>query len=178
MHKAAFTFRRIASNREESRPRRRHTSPIRTRSDPRTIEFTAGNKTLAAKMLGLALRTLYRCLEGYAGRNWLAAENRNEIARRQWIASLTGNPESDQRRSSAFFGPALTNSVTVMRDRNVVLAPARAEQSRHDATSFRRPLPPSALKRNNSAGSAGPFASETKPVERGDALDDLHSSSQ
>ncbi len=33
----------------------------------RTIEPTAGNKTLAARMLGLGLRTLYRRLERYAG---------------------------------------------------------------------------------------------------------------
>jgi len=33
----------------------------------RTIEFTAGNKTLAAQMLGVGVRTLYRRLERYAG---------------------------------------------------------------------------------------------------------------
>ena len=32
----------------------------------RTIEFTAGNKTLAARMLGVGVRTLYRRLERYA----------------------------------------------------------------------------------------------------------------
>ena len=33
----------------------------------RTIELTAGNKTLAARMLGVGVRTLYRRLERYAG---------------------------------------------------------------------------------------------------------------
>ena len=32
----------------------------------RTIAFTAGNKTQAARMLGLGVRTLYRRLERYA----------------------------------------------------------------------------------------------------------------
>ena len=41
----------------------------------RTIELTAGNKTLAARMLGVGVRTLYRRLERYAGSE--AAGRRN-----------------------------------------------------------------------------------------------------
>jgi DNA-binding NtrC family response regulator len=38
----------------------------------RTIELTAGNKTLADRMLGLGVRTLYRRLERYAGNEPIA----------------------------------------------------------------------------------------------------------
>jgi transcriptional regulator with PAS, ATPase and Fis domain len=48
----------------------------------RTIELTAGNKTLAARMLGLGVRTLYRRLERYGGREVAGARNGAGIARR------------------------------------------------------------------------------------------------
>ncbi|MGH7780024.1 MAG: helix-turn-helix domain-containing protein [Candidatus Binataceae bacterium] len=48
----------------------------------RTIEFTAGNKTLAARMLGLGVRTLYRRLERYAGSETLGMENCRSTPRR------------------------------------------------------------------------------------------------
>ena len=41
----------------------------------RTIELTAGNKTLAARMLGLGVRTLYRRLERYAGSEMAGARS-------------------------------------------------------------------------------------------------------
>lgn len=48
----------------------------------RTIELTAGNKTLAARMLGLGVRTLYRCLERYAGAEMAGRRNGDGIVRR------------------------------------------------------------------------------------------------
>ena len=48
----------------------------------RTIEFTAGNKTKAARMLGLGVRTLYRRLERYAGNELADARNGPGVARR------------------------------------------------------------------------------------------------
>jgi DNA-binding NtrC family response regulator len=48
----------------------------------RTIDLAAGNKTLAARMLGLGVRTLYRRLERYAGSEMASARNGASIARR------------------------------------------------------------------------------------------------
>jgi DNA-binding NtrC family response regulator len=47
-----------------------------------TIEFTAGNKTLAAQMLGVGVRTLYRRLAGYASADVAGRRNGDEIVRR------------------------------------------------------------------------------------------------
>ena len=51
----------------------------------RTIEFAAGNKTLAARMLGLGVRTLYRRLERYGNGDRAGRGNGNgvSIARRK-----------------------------------------------------------------------------------------------
>jgi two-component system response regulator HydG len=48
----------------------------------RTIEFAAGNKTQAARMLGVGVRTLYRRLERYAGGEMVAGRNGASITRR------------------------------------------------------------------------------------------------
>jgi DNA-binding NtrC family response regulator len=48
----------------------------------RTIEFTAGNKTLAAQMLGVGVRTLYRRLERYAGNETAGRRNGGGIVPR------------------------------------------------------------------------------------------------
>lgn len=47
-----------------------------------TIEFTAGNKTLAARMLRLTVCTLYRRLERYARSGMPGAGNGLGVARR------------------------------------------------------------------------------------------------
>ncbi len=46
----------------------------------RTIELTAGNKTVAARMLGLGVRTLYRRLERYAGTEMVGGRNSGGLA--------------------------------------------------------------------------------------------------
>jgi transcriptional regulator with PAS, ATPase and Fis domain len=48
----------------------------------RTIELTAGNKTLAARMLGVGVRTLYRRLERYADSEDVGRRNGDGILRR------------------------------------------------------------------------------------------------
>ena len=49
----------------------------------RTIEFAAGNKTQAARMLGLGVRTLYRRLERYTGAETAGRRNGNGIVPRR-----------------------------------------------------------------------------------------------
>jgi two-component system, NtrC family, response regulator HydG len=65
------------------------TFPIGSRLDDveneligRTVELTAGNKTAAARMLGLGVRTLYRRLERYAGSEKYRCDNGDGLARR------------------------------------------------------------------------------------------------
>ncbi len=48
----------------------------------RTIELAAGNKTQAARMLGLGVRTLYRRLERYSGGELVSRRNVDLGARR------------------------------------------------------------------------------------------------
>ncbi len=59
-------------------------------SKRRTFELTVGNKALAARMLGLSVRSLYRRLERYAA-NDLAACLKGYLAQRALVQKCRGS---------------------------------------------------------------------------------------